>query len=89
LSTPAPATDRVLRYSDAAKGQEQTQLRLDGYYRPPLGRLGAGLDRALMHRVASATARTLRSVADALAEPGQGPNHHQEGTGCISAAPAC
>ena len=43
-----------------------------------------------MHRVASATARTLlRSVADALAEPGQGPIHHQEGTGCISAAPAC
>lgn len=72
-----------------AKGQEQTQLRLHGYYRPPLGRLGAGLNRAVMHRVASATARALlHSVADALAEPGQGPIRHQEGTGHISAAPA-
>lgn len=81
---PALDADLILM----AKGQEQTQLRLDGYYRPPLGRLGAGLDRAVMHRVASATARALlRSAADALAEPGQGPIGHREGTAHIPVAP--
>ena len=63
---PALDADLILM----AKGQEQTQLRLDGYYRPPLGRLGAALDRAVMHRVASATIRALlHSVADALTTP--------------------
>jgi hypothetical protein len=81
-----PALDADLTLM--AKGQEQSQLRLDGYYRPPLGRLGAGLDRAIMHRVASATVRALlHSAADALAEPGQGPIRHQEGTGHIPAVP--
>jgi len=71
-----------------AKGQEQTQLRLHGHYRPPLGRLGADLDRAVMRRVASATARALlHSIASALAEPRQEPIGHQEGTGHISTAP--
>jgi hypothetical protein len=61
-----------------AKGQEKTQLMLNGHYQPPLGRLGADLDRAVMHHVASATARALlHNVADALAEPGQGPIRHQ------------
>jgi len=81
---PALDADLILM----AKGQEQTQLRLHGYYRPPLGRLGAGLDRAVMHRVASATVRALlQSVAGALAEPGQGSIRHREGTGRISIAP--
>jgi hypothetical protein len=70
-----------------AKGQEHAQLRLHGYYRPPLGRLGAGLDRAVMHRVASATVRALlHRVAGALAEPGQEPIRHQEDTGPVSIA---
>jgi hypothetical protein len=81
---PALDADLILM----AKGHEQAQLRLHGYYRPPLGRLGAGLDRAVMHRVASATVRALlHRVAGALAEPGPGPIRHQEGTGRISAAP--
>jgi hypothetical protein len=67
-----PALDADLTLM--AKGQEQTQLRLHSYYRSPLGCLGAGLDRAVMHRVASGTARALvRSVAGALAEPKQRP----------------
>jgi len=80
---PALDADLILM----AKGQEHTQLRLHGYYRPPLGRLGAGLDRAVMHRVASATVRALlHRVARALAEPGQGPLRHQEGAGPIPVA---
>ena len=73
---PALDADLVL----LAKEQEQTQLRLNGYYRPPLGRLGAGLDRAVMRHVASATARALlRRVAGALAEPRQEPIRHRDG----------
>jgi len=80
---PALDADLILM----AKGQEQTQLRLHGYYRPPLGRLGASLDRAVMHHVALATARAmLHRVADALAEPGPRPTRPQEGTGRISTA---
>jgi hypothetical protein len=53
-----------------AEGSEKTRIMLNGCYRPPLGRLGAGLDRAVMHRVASATIRTLlRSIAGELTEP--------------------
>ena len=41
-----------------------------GIYRPPLGALGAGLDRAVLHRVADATARSLLvRVADVLTHP--------------------
>ena len=44
-----------------------TQLALMGSYRAPLGAVGAGLDRALMSRVAEATIRALlRDVAAAL-----------------------
>jgi hypothetical protein len=53
-----------------AEGPEKSQVVLNGCYRPPFGRLGAGLDRALMHRVASATIRALlHSIAEALASP--------------------
>ena len=53
-----------------AEGTDKTRVMLNGCYRPPLGRLGAGLDRAVLHRVASATIRALlRSVAGELTEP--------------------
>jgi hypothetical protein len=53
-----------------SEGLEKTRLTLNGCYRPPLGRLGSGLDRAALHRVAAATIRALlRGIADALAEP--------------------
>jgi hypothetical protein len=54
----------------AAGGKESARLTLAGVYRPPLGRLGAGLDRAILHRVATATIRSLlRSVAEAITKP--------------------
>ena len=57
------------------------RVALAGCYRPPLGRLGAGLDRAVLSRVATATIRALlRSVAEAAASPEHAPAH-QEGTG--------
>ena len=53
-----------------AEGTDKTRIMLNGCYRPPLGRLGASLDRAVLHRVASATIRALlRSIADELTEP--------------------
>jgi hypothetical protein len=46
---------------------ERTRLGLAGAYRPPLGRFGAGLDRAILNRVAVATIRSLlRSIANSL-----------------------
>ena len=52
-----------------ADGTEKTRVMLNGCYRPPLGRLGVGLDRAVLHRIASATIRALlRSIADELTE---------------------
>jgi hypothetical protein len=38
-------------------GEQVTLLALAGAYRPPLGAMGAALDRAVLHRVASATIR--------------------------------
>jgi hypothetical protein len=69
------AADRLFPVLDAnisisPAGEETARLALAGSYRPPLGRLGAELDRAVMHQVATATMRCLlRSVADALARP--------------------
>ena len=60
-----------------------TRLKLTGCYRPPLGALGASLDRMLMHMVAELT---LRSVVTSLAlslegaSPVAGPN-----VGCVAA----
>ncbi len=49
------------------QGAAAVKLRLDGSYRPPLGKLGEQLDRAIMHRVASATIHAfLASIADKL-----------------------
>jgi hypothetical protein len=42
-----------------AEGGEATQMTLTAVYRPPLGALGAGLDRVLLHKVAAATVRSL------------------------------
>jgi hypothetical protein len=45
-------------------------LRLDGAYRPPLGSTGDGLDRAVLHRVATATVQDfLGRIAEAIADP--------------------
>jgi hypothetical protein len=50
-----PALDADVVLTPA--GTKSTKLRLDGVYRPPLGLLGAGLDQAVLNRVATATIR--------------------------------
>jgi hypothetical protein len=59
-----------------AAGPQATMLAMDAAYRPPLGALGAGLDRAILHRVATATIESfVRRVADAVGSPA--PLSHQ------------
>jgi hypothetical protein len=53
-----------------AAAEQSARLALAGAYRPPLGRLGAELDRVVLHPVATATMRTLlRSVANTITNP--------------------
>jgi hypothetical protein len=60
-----PALDADIRLYD--DGEQQVRLSLVGSYRPPLGALGVGLDRLVLHTVATATIRALlTSVAAAL-----------------------
>lgn len=57
----------------AAAGPARTSLRLEGAYRPPLGGTGAGLDRATVHRVATAMIRDfLGRFAAAITSPAPG-----------------
>ena len=50
--------------------EHSTRLSLAGVYRPPLTALGAGLDRAVFHKVAEGTVRSfLVRVADVLGPP--------------------
>jgi hypothetical protein len=78
---PVLDADLLLR----SEGLEKTRMTLNGCYRPPLGRLGAGLDRAVLHRVATATIRALlRGIADALAEPTHVPARDQEAASSTS-----
>jgi hypothetical protein len=63
-----PALDADITLTPA--GDQATWLTLAGAYRPPLAGLGAGLDKAILHQVATATIRSLLSrVADALTNP--------------------
>lgn len=63
-----PVLDADLTLASDRAGQ--TRVRLDGSYRPPFGRAGAALDRAVLSRVAAATIQALvESVADAVADP--------------------
>ena len=63
-----PVLDADLSVSRGGNGR--ARLSLTGSYRPPFGRAGAILDRTIMHRVATATVRTLLvSVAEAMADP--------------------
>ncbi len=63
-----PALDADLTLAPA--GEDATRLALAGAYRPPLAAVGAGLNRAILHRVAEATIRSLaRRLGSALVEP--------------------
>ena len=65
---------------DTAGGKESARLALAGSYRPPFGHLGAALDKAILHRAATATIRALlRSVGDAVTNPT--PRHAAKGMG--------
>ena len=56
------------------QGENATLLGLAGVYGPPAGALGAALDRALLHRVAAATARSLLNrIAEAIADAAPDP----------------
>jgi hypothetical protein len=52
-----PALDANITLT--AEGDQHTRMTLTGVYRPPFGTLGAGLDRALLHKVATATIHSL------------------------------
>ena len=68
-----PALDADIKLTPA--GQDVTILTVTGVYRPPLGGLGAGLDRAIMHRVAQATIRTFtHHIGSAIAHPAAVPD---------------
>jgi len=62
-----PVLDADLSLEEA--GPQRTRLALVGSYRPPLGRLGSGLDRVVLNRTANATLHSLLlRVAGALVE---------------------
>ncbi len=64
-----PALDADITLAPA--GEQATLLKLAAAYRPPLGTVGAELDRAILHRVAAATIRAFLSrLADAIARSG-------------------
>jgi hypothetical protein len=66
-----PALDADITLTPA--GDQDTILSMYAAYRPPLGALGTVLDRAILHRVATATIRSfVRRVADAIAHPAPG-----------------
>jgi len=63
-----PVLDADVRLVPA--GDQATMLRLDGAYRPPPGTMGAGLDRAVLHQVATAAVQVfLGRIAKAIAGP--------------------
>ena len=54
-------------------GERACVLTMSGVYRPPLGALGQALDRALLHRVATATIRDfMAQVAARIADQTEG-----------------
>jgi len=59
-------------------GDDQTLLALTGSYRPPFGRVGAALDRAILHRLATATIRSLlEGLSGAITQPALEHQHAQ------------
>lgn len=54
----------------ARDGRDRTHLALTGSYRPPFGRAGAVIDRAIMHHLATATIGSLLdNLSAALTSP--------------------
>lgn len=58
----------------ASDDSDRVRLALAGSYRPPFGAAGVALDKAIMHRIAAATFRSLlESLAEAIADPAASP----------------
>jgi len=67
-----PALDADITLSPA--GDDATKLMVAGVYRPPLGVLGAGLDRVILHRIAESTIRVFaQDIAAAMTDPALSP----------------
>ncbi len=67
-----PALDADIVLTPA--GEDATMLAVSGAYRPPLGALGAGLVRAIMHRVGEATIRIFTNhIGTAIMHPAASP----------------
>jgi len=67
-----PALDADLTLEPA--GAEVTAMTLNGAYRPPLGSVGANLDRVALHHLATATIRAFVGLlADAITHPERAP----------------
>jgi hypothetical protein len=63
-----PALDADITLAPA--GPRACLLTLDGAYRPPLGAIGAGVDKLAMSRVATPTAKSLlRRIAESITRP--------------------
>lgn len=62
------------------EGTDRSRLELVASYRPPLGRAGAAVDRAIMNRVAAATVRSLvDDLVRMLADPSPYPRSASDG----------
>jgi hypothetical protein len=57
-------------------GDDASILEVQGVYRPPLGRLGAGLDQVFLHRVAQPTIRSFtHRIGTAITDPATAAAH--------------
>lgn len=73
-----PALDADITLTKAGDGAVILAVR--GVYRPPLSGLGAGLDRAVMRRVAQATIRAFtRRIGAAITDPAASPETSDTG----------
>jgi hypothetical protein len=73
-----PALDADITLTPA--GEDATMLAVSGVYRPPFGVVGAGLDRAVMHRVAEATIRSFTGhLGTAIMYPAASPQAGHSG----------
>lgn len=70
-----PTLEGALRLEPS--GPTHCRLRLDAHYQPPAGRLGAALDRALLHRVAEeSAAEFVRRVGERLSRGARFAGHY-------------
>jgi hypothetical protein len=73
-----PVLDADIKLS--AEGGQRTRVVLTGCYRPPIGALGAGLDRVLMHTVATSTLSSLLTRLGSALEGTAGAAEHTSAT---------